>query len=372
MILNSTVLAIAFAIPQLNATHAETPLGTCLKAQGYVGVPMERGKWSGWYYLQVKINDVPTRFIIDTGAAHTCLTKSLATRLGYKLPEPKSRIGPFGQTIHEYGKAIPLIEVAGLQFGSGNLYINDLLREQDIAADQVNSPAQGLLGSPFLSYFNAVIDYQSDTLYLLDPAIAAKPLQGEWILTAAESNGMASLIRSDCRLVVKGGVAELGTSQSTTTYLLQPRTGGQHRRLDLLMPSNGSKPMIYKLEAGILTIAGQLRDDDSPFAERPKSFKTTPKSRYAVLTFEKAPKVPDRIPFIEDSPTIQSITMISASGKSKTIIAKPGQTIQGDPDTVTTVITYTDGSTVASTIKPDGSVEIQYGMTEFTPSSTKD
>ena len=171
----SIVVMLTALAPTLNGLKPDTALGKTLKAQGYVGVPIVQGKWSGWYYLNAKVDDISTTFIIDTGAAHNCLSKELAIELGYKLDESTTRQGPFGQTIHEYGKAIPLLVVGGLEFGQGIFLINDMMTPEATRGDAMPKAGHGLLGAPFLTYFSAVIDYQSNTLYLLDPARRTKP-----------------------------------------------------------------------------------------------------------------------------------------------------------------------------------------------------
>ena len=362
----SIVVMLTALAPTLNGLKPDTALGKTLKAQGYVGVPIVQGKWSGWYYLNAKVDDVSTTFIIDTGAAHNCLSKELAIELGYKLDESTTRRGPFGQTIHEYGKAIPLLVVGGLEFGHGSFLINDMMTPEATRGDAMPKAGHGLLGAPFLTYFSAVIDYQSNTLYLLDPARRTKPLQGHWMAIVGEWQGQSYQVRSDVSLDIIGATATLSYKNTVTKYLLRLDAHGHSNHLNLIRVGHGVKPAIYKLDGNTLTIAGQLFDDNLPLAKRPQSFTTTSESRYAVMIFRKITKIvktaPDRIEPIVDKITMVSLKRIMPDGTAVTYHGPFNEPMTFTSRFKTMIVTLSDGRTMTHTYHSNGSVEMKFGQ----------
>ena len=271
-----------------------------LGSQGYVDFPVTQGSGTGWYYITVKLNGKPAKFMIDTGASHN-LIDIAAAQQPEKLPENNGKIDFLaGLTLKTYQNMNFQLRIGTLNYDHNTFSTVDLSVLSAAGYDSPTLRNDGILGSPFLKYYSAVIDYQHDKIYLLDPALRTKPLQGRWICINEQWKARNhTTLNEQLLLAIEGAKATFSRKNLSTIYAMQLRPGTPNR-VDFLLGRWGVKPCIYKLDNDTLTIAGQLTDATRPFAERPTSFTTTPNSRYIVLTFKRVRKTDDHIPHIKD------------------------------------------------------------------------
>lgn len=164
-------LALTFT---LSAAAASQAPGRTLPLQGYGSIALTRLK-TGHLMLHARINGVPGRFVLDTGAGRSVVEAARLEK--FRLTRLDRTSGVATGT----GGAVPLRMSHGnrLQIGT---YADPAFTAYLMPLDQVNlaflrrgqDAIDGVIGADVLRSGAAVIDYTSDTLYLR-PRAAASP-----------------------------------------------------------------------------------------------------------------------------------------------------------------------------------------------------
>ena len=137
-----------------------------LKSNGYVAVPLVVNA-VGHFELDAKVNGLPARMLLDTGASHTVLATPSAERLGLVTAPAAQRAGGVGAADFATESAVieelalgdvRLERVAVWTFDFG--HVNRALETRGGAA------VDGAIGGDLLRPAEAVIDYARATLYL--------------------------------------------------------------------------------------------------------------------------------------------------------------------------------------------------------------
>jgi len=113
----------------------------------------------GVIHVDVRLNDaaLASRFILDTGASYTVISRELADALGIQVTEavPRLRVQTASSTV-----LAPLVTLASVDLGGA--------RVQDVPALVLDTlgGTDGLLGLSYLRFFDVAIEQDDDTLSL--------------------------------------------------------------------------------------------------------------------------------------------------------------------------------------------------------------
>ena len=136
-----------------------------LKSIGYLSVRLKLLK-TNHYLLKACINGVEGKFILDSGASSSCMCLSLESK--FKIDSKKNKIKASSATSNmedtrlsknntiKIGKWISKISLVSIDM----THINSVLNEK------VTESVDGIIGADVLKKSKAVIDYESNKLYL--------------------------------------------------------------------------------------------------------------------------------------------------------------------------------------------------------------
>jgi predicted aspartyl protease len=136
-----------------------------LKSIGYISVKLKLLK-TNHYLLKACINGVDGKFILDSGASSSCVCLSLESK--FKIDSKENKIKASSATSNmedtrlsknnaiKIGKWISKISLVSIDM----THINRVLNEK------VTESVDGIIGADVLKKSKAVIDYESNKLYL--------------------------------------------------------------------------------------------------------------------------------------------------------------------------------------------------------------
>jgi predicted aspartyl protease len=136
-----------------------------LKSIGYICVKLKLLK-TNHYLLKACINGVEGKFILDSGASSSCICLSLESK--FKIDSKENKIKASSATSNmegtrlsknntiKIGKWISIISLVSIDM----THINSVLNEK------VTESVDGIIGADVLKKSKAVIDYESNKLYL--------------------------------------------------------------------------------------------------------------------------------------------------------------------------------------------------------------
>ena len=136
-----------------------------LKSIGYISVRLKLLK-TNHYLLKACINGVEGKFILDSGASSSCICLSLENK--FKIDSKENKIKASSATSNmedtrlsknnaiKIGKWISKISLVSIDM----THINRVLNEK------VTESVDGIIGADVLKKSKAVIDYESNKLYL--------------------------------------------------------------------------------------------------------------------------------------------------------------------------------------------------------------
>ncbi|NYZ63151.1 retropepsin-like aspartic protease [Luteimonas deserti] len=164
-------LAAALACTPVAAQNA-VPAGvaTALEAGGYASVPMRR-HGDAHLTVEMRVNDVPGVFILDTGAGRTVIDRAAQSR----FDEGRAAVaGGVATGAGGAGVAIEALPDSRLRIGD---YRDEAFTVHVMPLDHVNAAfvrrgeaaVDGVLGADVLERGGAVIDYPNLRLYLRNP-----------------------------------------------------------------------------------------------------------------------------------------------------------------------------------------------------------
>ena len=140
-------------------------LNKFLKKSGYVSIKLEFLK-TKHYSLEVKINGINGKFILDTGASSSCICTSLEDK--FKVISQKSKekaSSATSQMTHtkisksnaiQIGKWENKIDLISFDMN----HINSALSQKKVP------PIDGIIGADILKKSKAILDYNLNNLYL--------------------------------------------------------------------------------------------------------------------------------------------------------------------------------------------------------------
>lgn len=136
-----------------------------LKSVGYIFVKLKLLK-TNHYLLKACINGVEGKFILDSGASSSCMCLSLESK--FKIDSKKNKIkassatSNMGDTRLSKNNTIKI----GKWRNTINLVSIDMTHINRVLSEKETESVDGIIGADVLRKSKAVIDYESNKLYL--------------------------------------------------------------------------------------------------------------------------------------------------------------------------------------------------------------
>ena len=143
-------------------------LAVFLEAEGYQRIPLSRNG-VGHFEAAGTLAGRPIRVLIDTGAASTVVSLSLARELGLNVT-PLGRMGggAGGAQLEVFQLDGVELKLQGASPRPKSLYAMDLNHVNAALASKGATPVQAILGIDVFDRQAAVIDYATSSLFLRD------------------------------------------------------------------------------------------------------------------------------------------------------------------------------------------------------------
>ena len=136
-----------------------------LKSVGYISVTLKLLK-TNHYLLKARINGVEGKFILDSGASSSCMCLSLESK--FKIDSKKNKIKASSATSNM--EDTRLSKNNTIKIGKWRSTINlvsiDMTHINRVLSEKETESVDGIIGADVLKKSKAVIDYESNKLYL--------------------------------------------------------------------------------------------------------------------------------------------------------------------------------------------------------------
>ena len=136
-----------------------------LKSTGYISVKLKLLK-TNHYLLKACINGVEGKFILDSGASSSCICLSLENK--FKISSKKNKIKASSATSNM--EDTRLSKNNTIKIGKWRSTINlvsiDMTHINRVLSEKETESVDGIMGADVLKKSKAVIDYESNKLYL--------------------------------------------------------------------------------------------------------------------------------------------------------------------------------------------------------------
>jgi len=136
-----------------------------LKSVGYISVKLKLLK-TNHYLLKACINGVEGKFILDSGASSSCICLSLENK--FKIDSKKNKIKASSATSNMEDTRLSknnTIEIRKWR-STINLVSIDMTHINRVLSEKETESVDGIIGADVLKKSKAVIDYESNKLYL--------------------------------------------------------------------------------------------------------------------------------------------------------------------------------------------------------------
>ena len=137
-----------------------------LKSKGYVSIPLTLTA-TNHFEVEAKINGIPGRFIVDTGASNTCIGVDKIDWFG--LTTKSTDIKAAGAGSSEMEALISTnnsIAIDGWEKKRQRIVLIDLFHVNHALENHDASPVHGIIGADILKKGRAIIDYNRKQLFL--------------------------------------------------------------------------------------------------------------------------------------------------------------------------------------------------------------
>jgi len=136
-----------------------------LKSVGYISVKLKLLK-TNHYLLKACINGVEGKFILDSGASSSCICLSLESK--FKIDSKENKIKASSATSNMEDTRLSKNNTIELRKWRGkiNLVSIDMTHINRILNEKETESVDGIIGADVLKKSKAVIDYESNKLYL--------------------------------------------------------------------------------------------------------------------------------------------------------------------------------------------------------------
>ena len=136
-----------------------------LKSLGYISVKLKFLK-TNHYLLKACINGVEGKFILDSGASSSCICLSLENK--FKIDSKENKIKASSATSNMEDTRLSKNNTIELRKWRSkiNLVSIDMTHINRVLSEKETESVDGIIGADVLKKSKAVIDYESNKLYL--------------------------------------------------------------------------------------------------------------------------------------------------------------------------------------------------------------
>ena len=136
-----------------------------LKSIGYISVKLKLLK-TNHYLLKACINGVEGKFILDSGASSSCICLSLENK--FKIDSKENKIKASSATSNMEDTRLSKNNTIELRKWRSkiNLVSIDMTHINKVLSEKETESVDGIIGADVLKKSKAVIDYESNKLYL--------------------------------------------------------------------------------------------------------------------------------------------------------------------------------------------------------------
>ena len=136
-----------------------------LKSVGYISVKLKLLK-TNHYLLKACINGVEGKFILDSGASSSCICLSLESK--FKIDSKENKIKASSATSNMEDTRLSKNNTIELRKWRSkiNLVSIDMTHINRVLSEKETESVDGIIGADVLKKSKAVIDYESNKLYL--------------------------------------------------------------------------------------------------------------------------------------------------------------------------------------------------------------
>ena len=140
-------------------------LNKFLKSEGYNSVKLIFLK-TKHYLIEAKVNSINGRFILDTGASNSCICTSLEDKFKVISEESKEKASSANSEMtHTKISKRNVIQI-GKWNSNASLITFDMSHINNALSQKKIDSIDGIIGADALKKSKAVIDYESNKLYL--------------------------------------------------------------------------------------------------------------------------------------------------------------------------------------------------------------
>ena len=136
-----------------------------LKSVGYISVKLKLLK-TNHYLLKACINGIEGKFILDSGASSSCICLSLENKFKIDSKENKIKASSATSNMEDTRLSKNNTIKIGKWRGKINLVSIDMTHINRVLNEKVTESVDGIIGADVLKKSKAVIDYESNKLYL--------------------------------------------------------------------------------------------------------------------------------------------------------------------------------------------------------------
>lgn len=135
-------------------------LATMLARAGYVAIPLGRTPERHYLYVDAAIDTIPIKLLLDSGYDFDLMLEPAY------LPHLAAQVVNVEGASNDDWALVAGIRLGPLQLDATNVWLN---RNPSLSDPSVLPEAKGLIGATLLTRYKAIVDYGTDTLYLLPP-----------------------------------------------------------------------------------------------------------------------------------------------------------------------------------------------------------
>jgi uncharacterized protein (TIGR03067 family) len=285
-------------LPAPKQSADRSPLGVLLAGNGYGLIALTPQKQSGELLVSCKANGIQIKLLVDTGGPATAISDETAIELKLSTSPTPIRLAMIGGEVPNVRQArIQSFEIGDSGQGASEVLVINLRAQRRQAKQEGKVVLDGLLGSVWLYYYSAVIDFAHDEIYWFPPAKRHVALfSGQWKATRVIVHGAAeSPDRARAwRMTIDESGLQLQDLHSVRSYDYTVSLGWPHCPINLLTrPSPDAKDR--KALFGICKVAETGNTLMLCFSEgenetsRPTEFVSTKGSKVILVEFERVP-----------------------------------------------------------------------------------
>jgi hypothetical protein len=138
-----------------------------MKKKDYKQIPIKLNA-IGHLEVEVKIDDIKARFLVDTGASNTVIDIGFAKENLLEFASIDELGGGVGTSqMALFHKQVDLFKINDFEVPSFDLYATDFTHVKDsLAKKGITEPCHGVIGADILIKYKAKINYNKQKLYL--------------------------------------------------------------------------------------------------------------------------------------------------------------------------------------------------------------